>query len=127
MWELGSDLSAIGEGRRLAAVAVQVGTAQSAAKIDVDAVTLVVSELLTNAFLHGAPPVALEIDTDAGLWVRVMISDASPTPPRPPPEQVTELLIGGRGLAIVEAVSSRWGWLPTPEGKQVWCELVPNA
>ncbi len=35
---------------------------------------------------------------------------------------------GGRGLALVEALSDRWGWTTAPgwPGKVVWAELRPH-
>jgi hypothetical protein len=30
----------------------------------------------------------------------------------------------GRGLTVVAALASRWGWRPEPFGKVVWCELA---
>ena len=31
--------------------------------------------------------------------------------------------VGGRGLMLVEALSSRWDWQVGAEGTTVWCEL----
>jgi hypothetical protein len=31
--------------------------------------------------------------------------------------------LNGRGLVIVEALSTRWGWEPRDGGKVVWAEL----
>jgi hypothetical protein len=30
---------------------------------------------------------------------------------------------GGRGLPIIEAMATRWGSDPTPEGKRVWARI----
>ncbi len=50
-----------------------------------------------------------------------MVWDANPNPPVPmQPDACTE---GGRGLMLVEALSSRWDWYPVAdmiEGKVVW-------
>lgn len=93
-------------------------------------VELVVTELVTNAFLHGEPPVRLAIDDDAD-WVRVEVTDAGALPP---------ILVSagsdamtGRGLSLVAALAGRWGVdrLAGGEGKVVWAELgaarVPAA
>jgi len=32
--------------------------------------------------------------------------------------------LNGRGLVIVEALSTRWGWEPHDGGKIVWAELA---
>jgi anti-sigma regulatory factor (Ser/Thr protein kinase) len=81
---------------------------------------LVVSELVTNAVVHArsAPEVV------ASQWRRrvrfeVYDDDASPPVVRAPS---TLRDAGGFGLAMVAALSERWGWDPTPTGKRVWAE-----
>ena len=74
----------------------------------VEAAEIVVTELLTNALLHGAPPVRLVVRTDeAGTRARVEVHDGSralPVRPRPSSDAMT-----GRGLALVDALSEGWG------------------
>ncbi len=91
---------------------------------------LVVSELITNAITayddlppHAPlPPVRLWLASDTEL-VLVMVGDASSRPPLhvdPGPGADS-----GRGLRLVEAVSSRWGWYPANAAgtvKVVWAE-----
>jgi anti-sigma regulatory factor (Ser/Thr protein kinase) len=91
-----------------------------------DGVALVISELVTNAItasgtLTGGPfPVNLWLLAD-GTQVLVMVSDASAIPPgRRSPAEDEE---GGRGLMLVEAVSSRWNWSRYGRGKVVWALL----
>ena len=88
-----------------------------------DAVT-VISELVTNAVVHAAPPVRLRLalaDPPEGRTVRIEVSDGSPRPPqvRAPSTSAP----GGRGLRIVAALTTRHGVLPTAGGKTVWAEL----
>jgi anti-sigma regulatory factor (Ser/Thr protein kinase) len=83
---------------------------------------LLVSELATNAFRHGAPPVLLSLRLDADR-LRVEVADGSPALPRPgrlAPEQA-----GGRGLLIVQELAARWGSQASRSrvGKTVWFEL----
>jgi anti-sigma regulatory factor (Ser/Thr protein kinase) len=122
-WRLPFDITVVRHARRLARAATEVGAAQSASDLDHDAAELVVSELVTNAILHGAPPIDLDVDTDDGHHVRIAVSDGYETPlalaKTPTPEQQ----VGGRGLAIIDAVANQWGWIPIPGGKQVWCEI----
>ncbi len=88
---------------------------------------VVVSELVTNsvaasAALLAAVPVLVWLGSD---WhcLLLAVADASPRPPvrlnlGPDAE-------GGRGLALVEALSSRWGWHPastTGLRKVIWAE-----
>jgi anti-sigma regulatory factor (Ser/Thr protein kinase) len=86
-------------------------------------VLLVVTELLSNAVDHGRGPVRLAVEF-RGDAVRVEVHDTAPEPPRPlPPDPQRPR---GRGLHLIEALSSRWGWADDPDGKTVWAE-VPNA
>jgi len=102
-----------------------------------DTAQLLVSELVTNAVkatgTGGAPGpepgwrdligLTLEL-TDACLLLEVWDAD-----PRPPVLRDAGLAAeGGRGLLIVEALSSKWGQEPAAGGKTVWCELeLPEA
>lgn len=95
---------------------------------------VVASELVTNSIAASAElrpavaPVLVWLGSD-GYCVLVAVADASPHPP-------VRLNLGpdsdgGRGLALVEALSSRWGWHPTNRAglvKVVWAEwrLLPQ-
>lgn len=79
-----------------------------------------VSELATNCLLHARTAYTVEL-TRAGEVVRVSVRDDSPAVPRPRqygPDSTT-----GRGLRLVESLSSRWGVEPAGPGKSVWFEL----
>jgi anti-sigma regulatory factor (Ser/Thr protein kinase) len=88
-----------------------------------DVVTLLANELVTNAILHARSEIDLVVDCDEQR-VRVEVHDASPidTVLRVYDNETTT----GRGLALVEAFSRRWGVEPTGLGKAVWFE-VPTA
>ena len=95
----------------------------------------ITSELVANA-VHastdkappGTPPrqVTLRITVERGhgeLCMRVW--DPDPTPPPPDPALPDDDAESGRGLFIVAALSSRWGWHPAPNGgKFVWSALT---
>ena len=89
-----------------------------------DDVALVISELTSNARLHGRPPVTIRV-LEREDRVRVEVIDTGnslPVRPRPSEEAMT-----GRGLRLVGALSQRWGVEPLPEGgKTVWAELCPG-
>ncbi|MEV5517801.1 SpoIIE family protein phosphatase, partial [Streptomyces flaveolus] len=89
---------------------------------DIDAVLLVVSELVTNALVHTDGTVRLDI-TLVGARLRVAVADASPRTPVKPTSIGWEAT-GGRGILLVEAVSATWGTLPVGGGKQVWSEIT---
>jgi anti-sigma regulatory factor (Ser/Thr protein kinase) len=86
-------------------------------------VLLVVTELLSNAVDHGRGPVRLTVELRGGS-VRVEVHDTAPGPPRPQP--LDPYAVRGRGLQMVEALSSEWGWSDRPVGKIVWAD-VPTA
>jgi anti-sigma regulatory factor (Ser/Thr protein kinase) len=91
--------------------------------------TLVVSELLTNAILHARPLPGARVLVAWALRERsleVAVSDGGSTT-RPRTAQPSLSSIGGRGLAIVEHLSSRWGVLPHDFGLTVWAVLPAPA
>jgi anti-sigma regulatory factor (Ser/Thr protein kinase) len=87
---------------------------------------LLVSELVTNAIRHGAPPIRLSLHLDkarGGGALRVEVSDSSPASPTvgaANPDQTN-----GRGMMIVQQLAARWGsHVPASRlGKTVWFEL----
>jgi serine/threonine-protein kinase RsbW len=83
-------------------------------------IELVTSELVSNAIAHAtARAVNLELIRLEGPGaVAVVVTDSSPRPPvkLDPPEDAQH----GRGLHIVEALSTRWGWTPQGPGKAVF-------
>jgi GAF domain-containing protein/anti-sigma regulatory factor (Ser/Thr protein kinase) len=84
-------------------------------------VELIVAELVTNAMLHARPPVVVRVRAVEG-GVRVEVHDAV----RAAPVRVnaSTATMTGRGLALVEALVSRWGVEPEGAGKMIWCELL---
>jgi anti-sigma regulatory factor (Ser/Thr protein kinase) len=85
---------------------------------------MVASELVTNAIKHaGAQAVGLELTFlhDAGA-LAIVVTDPCPLPPvkRDPSGDAAF----GRGLNIIEALSSRWGWRPQDPGKAVYAILT---
>ncbi|HEU5107758.1 MAG TPA: ATP-binding protein [Micromonosporaceae bacterium] len=82
------------------------------------AATVVVSELVTNAVQHGGGCVALTVESHDGR-VLLRVADGSSVVPRPRDPDET----GGRGLAVIEALSTGWGVDDYQGGKRVWVEL----
>ncbi|WP_345622527.1 ATP-binding protein [Streptomyces ziwulingensis] len=94
-----------------------------------DDVLLCVSELTTNALLHGVPPgrgFLLRLlpygDGDGVRTVRVEVHDSGGGVPalREPDE-------GGRGLLLVSELADKWGVGERNPGKIVWCEFAVEA
>lgn len=98
----------------------------------VECAELAVSEVVTNAILHGAPPVQVRVRGTAE-HPRVEVRDASSEPPVMPTDLLSDspegeddfLLTFGRGLAIVARASDSWGANMEDDGKVVW--FVPAA
>ncbi|MFG2406347.1 ATP-binding protein [Streptomyces brevispora] len=93
-------------------------------------VLLCVSELATNALVHGVPPgrgfrVRLYGER-AGGRLRIEMHDSGdgeiPTARRPAPDAE-----GGRGLLLVSALAAAWGVGERDPGKVVWCEFAASA
>ncbi|MET8111904.1 ATP-binding protein [Streptomyces prasinus] len=89
-----------------------------------DLVTLLVSELVTNALRHATGPIGVSLVRPSGHdgILRVEVSDPLPEFPhervaRPGDE-------GGRGLQLVASTTRRWGTRPGDVGKTVWFELA---
>ena len=87
-----------------------------------DDAALVVSELATNAVIHGRSPFSVEIRAQ-GDAVRLSIRDNSLK--MPSLREAAGLTTSGRGLRIVEMLSSKWGVDTVADGKTVWAELQP--
>jgi anti-sigma regulatory factor (Ser/Thr protein kinase) len=88
-----------------------------------EAIELLVSELVTNAVVHGVGPVRIVADFD-GHRVRVEVHDRDPDHPQAHVTAPTELDEHGRGLQLVAMLADRWGSLRTGDGKAVWVELA---
>lgn len=96
----------------------------AAARVDRDTsetAVLLATELVTNAVEHGRGSAYLDATVEAGA-IRLEVTDSSTVEPRPNTE-VSDLDERGRGLILIDALASRWGVRPQPEGKTVWCEL----
>ncbi len=93
----------------------------TAPAVDADTVALLVSEVATNALVHGAGRVRVRVrPTQLGL--RVEVHDENST--LPSRRQATPMDEGGRGIALVDALSAGWGAERTPDGKTVWFEVA---
>lgn len=93
--------------------------------------TLLVAELCANAVRHGQVPgrdfrLALTVDP---LTVRAEVTDTRgehvPVPVSPPPATGSPAE-SGRGLLLVAALATRWGWHPRADGprKTFWAECA---
>ncbi|MDG4782278.1 ATP-binding protein [Micromonospora sp. WMMD961] len=93
-----------------------------------DRAMVIASELVSNAVQHAGTDMDITVSGAAGS-LRISVRDregetpdsATPTLPR----QVTE---GGRGLPIIAALTTNWGFFPFGDGKTVWAAIDgPNG
>ncbi|MFI2026674.1 ATP-binding protein [Streptomyces buecherae] len=96
----------------------------------IDAAALLTSELVANAVDHGTNGVQATVGVH--VWceatrLHVEVRDPSDAPPRR--SAVSELDEQGRGLALVDALATRWGYDNTSPGpgKRVWFEVAYAA
>ena len=91
---------------------------------------LLVSELVNNAVLHAGlstrDSIGVELVNGTGR-VRLTVHDAGRGFPGAMPKPDAPLAAGGRGLAIVDALSDAWGVDSDPDGCTVWCEVAVGA
>lgn len=105
--------TSIRQARQFARDALQGSPAQV-----LDTVTLMVSELATNCVRHATGPFDLHVIKGPGE-IRIEATDQGTGRPRVRSPAPTDP--NGRGLQIVEMLSTSWGCNPAPgSGKTVW-------
>lgn len=101
-----------------------------------DSTLLIASELVTNAFQHGigAITITLTINSraqDGESSVRLSVTnDFDPAAGQPnliPSVKPGQLVEGGRGLPIVDALSSQWGWEISHSQLEVWASVTATS
>lgn len=116
----------------LGAIDTSPGTARASARAQlaawgradlIDDVEAITSELIANAVEaseQGGTAVGMRLVLTADALV-IEIYDQAPGEPSPRPTGPDSE--SGRGLAIVDSISDRWGWSPARAGKVVWARL----
>ena len=87
-----------------------------------DDISLIVTELVANAIRHAGTDIEVSLRR-ADLGLRLEVRDGSVRPLRPRAALSSDE--GGRGLLLVDALSTRYGVQGEPDGKRVWVELQP--
>ncbi|MFD3580806.1 ATP-binding protein [Streptomyces sp. NPDC058644] len=90
---------------------------------------VVASELAANAMRHALDRTGNE--TNSSAWLGLVRSEralicvvADPSPAPPVPQQESTLAEHGRGLSLVHALTSRWGYSePDGQGKTIWARI----
>ena len=92
--------------------------------VDPDCVVLSLNELVTNSIRHGTGAVDIEL-AEGSRHLLLVVSDGSDDLPRQPRAPITAE--GGRGMVVVDQLTTRWGVHRLPDGgKAVWCEFAPE-
>jgi anti-sigma regulatory factor (Ser/Thr protein kinase) len=81
---------------------------------------LLVSELATNAVIHGRTEFEVVVRLSPER-LRIEVIDGNARPPSP--VMVPTRSTSGRGLSIVQQIASAWGVEQHETGKVVWFEL----
>ena len=82
-----------------------------------DVAVLLVSEVVTNAIVHGRSEARLRI-VASGSTLRVEVGDDCPAHPQV--QHVGPTAVHGRGVGFVDRLSTAWGVRDVPGGKVVW-------
>ena len=80
-----------------------------------------VSEAVTNAVLHARTPLRFVV-SEVGRRLRIEVTDEDPTLPvvrDPDPGTPT-----GRGLLLIDRLSTSWGVESRADGKTLWFEMT---
>ncbi len=115
--EFAAEPHAPGEARRLLVAALlRWGHSETL----VNDAALVLSELASNAVRHAASTFSVAVRVERSA-LQLAVHDAAPLPAGACEEGLTPR--PGHGLAVIDAIATRWGVERTGEGKVVWAEL----
>lgn len=113
-WDIPYRVEAVSAARR----AVRKALADWGCDHASDDVTLVVSELITNSIIHGAPAVRLTLYVRGDMLFGEVIDHGAEFPHLVDADDVAE---HGRGLSMVRKTTQCLGWTRTQDGaKSVW-------
>lgn len=87
----------------------------------VEAAELLVSELASNAVIHAGTMIEVEVLVEAGEGIEVSVADGSPH--SPVRREYDAEAATGRGVRLLDELSSDWGVEVDDSGKRVWFRL----
>jgi len=108
--------SSVGAARRL----VRGALPQAGFDDLVEAAELVVSEAVTNAVVHTGTSIDVTV-MFTGAGARLEVRDGSKH--HPTPRDYAATAGTGRGLLLIDGLTTSWGTVPHSDGKTVWFEL----
>jgi len=115
--QMAGEPASAGSARRFVAETLQRWDAAN----DLDTVSLLVSELVSNAIVHAQSDFEVSVLL-RGHTIRIEVDDQSDAPPVPRDADIDD--DSGRGMALVEALAIGWGVTERDgSGKTVWFEV----
>ncbi len=117
--------SALANYRHAGETANAADTATAADNADAEVAAAVTSELCTNAILHGSPPQLLKFVIDRD-HLRIEVSNSNRvggTVPKLATLPINSDAVGGRGLNLVNVLSSTWGADVNSGSTTVWADI----
>lgn len=90
-----------------------------------DSLELIASELVTNAYTHGTGLISLSLSQSPSTWRISVVNTTDASRGNYPVEQKHVALEAehGRGLALVNAASSAWGYSVNEDTVTTWAEV----
>ena len=123
---LPAELSAVSTARRRVGDQVARCVTACSGPSDEDIVELLTSEAVAHAVRHGTGPVTVDV-LCAREHVCIVVTGTSPAVPVV--RQVGPEATGGRGMALIDHLATRWGLdlaSPPTAGKTVWFQLTSS-
>jgi len=87
-----------------------------------DDLLIVANELTSNALTYGLPPIQVTV-VASRAQIRIQVTQNF-SGSNQVPELAKEPGLRGRGLVLVNALSSEWGWLQSGPSLVVWAVLA---
>jgi anti-sigma regulatory factor (Ser/Thr protein kinase) len=88
-----------------------------------DDIELMTSEAIANAVLHGSAPIGITVSTD-GRRLRVEVRDEGPAATAEPGRRGVD---HGRGLTVIDALSTAWELEWSPGETRLWFEVKTGS
>ena len=124
-WTLPADTTAAAAGRDFGRSALAVYGNSNDTADTAEVAAAVTSELCTNAILHGSPPQLLKFVIDRE-HLRIEVSNSNRvggTAPKLATMPTNSDTVGGRGLNLVNVLSSTWGAEVNSRSTTVWANI----